>query len=545
MTLWVAGAVTVVAGAILFCAALLLRQQFEKEVNEQLDEAVDLTAKLIDQRMLRIEYATRTLAAVSSDYIGEPDEDIDTILCRMVTELGCIDLASLVLDKKDGGERSIYYAFKDGPVGMIGENETIPNYNRIILDKDPNWIASYKEGKPFWSGLYTPRNNVDTCYMCFSYPIYDETGKRCGILCSQILYKWIKDIITRYKVRKDISVAVVAVDGSYIVRPEIDVTEVNKDNYIQKDLTLKYTGWKLIFTADKQTMKKQMNSMLMQIALGMLLLIVTVIVTIILTVRYVARPFVLKQQHMAEAKAAMQRELDIAANTQRELVPNIFPPFPERKDIDLHACLHPALEVGGDLYDYFISDDTLYFCIGDVSGKGVPASLFMAATHYLFRSVADKIPMVEAVRHINLALCTDNSQCTFVTFWFGCLNLKTGVLEYVNAGHNSPIIIHDGKAEFMPKSENMPLGVWDDEYESYTINIDHGDTILLYTDGVTEAMNTEGEILGDDATLEILNKTTETSAEGIVNHVFKCVRRHATGAKQSDDITMLCVRLTI
>lgn len=167
----------------------------------------------------------------------------------------------------------------------------------------------------------------------------------------------------------------------------------------------------------------------------------------------------------------------------------------------------------------------------------------MAATHYLFRNAASAPSVNEAVQQINRSLCTDNEQCNFVTFFFGRLDLKTGMLEYCNAGHNAPILIHGGEARFFAESESMPLGVWDEaDYPSHTLQLSPDDTLLLYTDGVTEAMNAEGEKLGDDATLRCTATCLSESPEEIIAHLLQCVKRHADGAPQSDDITMLCIR---
>lgn len=200
--------------------------------------------------------------------------------------------------------------------------------------------------------------------------------------------------------------------------------------------------------------------------------------------------------------------------------------------------------MGGDLYDYFIQDDVLYFCIGDVSGKGTPASLFMAATHYLFRSVAAAMSVKEAVQQMNLSLCTDNEQCNFITFFFGRLNLTTGMLEYCNAGHNAPILVNGDGARFFAESENMPLGAWEEaEYMSHSMQLSKGDVVVLYTDGVTEAMDAEGNELGNDDTLHYVEVCEMKEPEAIVGNLLQCVRQHAGNAPQSDDITMLSIKI--
>ena len=185
----------------------------------------------------------------------------------------------------------------------------------------------------------------------------------------------------------------------------------------------------------------------------------------------------------------------------------------------------------------------MFFCIGDVSGKGVQASLFMSAAHYLFRSMAAGMSAVDVARQMNVSLCADNEQCRFITFWFGCLDLGSGSLEYVNAGHDAPVLLGRSGLEALPLSENMPLGVWDEaEFISGRIALHPGDILLLYTDGVTEAMDAAGNEFGVDRLNEAVLAAGASTASGVIGSVLDRVRQHASGVDQSDDITMLCLR---
>ncbi|MBP5563750.1 MAG: SpoIIE family protein phosphatase, partial [Bacteroidales bacterium] len=160
-------------------------------------------------------------------------------------------------------------------------------------------------------------------------------------------------------------------------------------------------------------------------------------------------------------KASIENELKVASDIQMSMVPRLFPAFPSRKDIDLYASMTPAKEVGGDLYDFFIQDEILYFCVGDVSGKGVPASLFMAVTRNLFRIVAQQgLPPAEIASHINNILAVDNDRAMFVTMFIGKADLRTGHLDYCNCGHNAPVV--DGQLLEMQYA-NQPLGLWEDD----------------------------------------------------------------------------------
>lgn len=540
MTMWVGGSVLLVAASILLCATILLRDRFESELDERMDDAIDWTTRIVDQRMKRVEYATRTVASSIQDYMLEKDERIDSLLVRMIRGLDCIDVASLVLHD---GSKNITMAHA-AIAGNEGKNIRVKEaFEEIGLEDDPNWCASFKEGKAFWSPSYIHRLAKDDFrLLCYSEPVYSDDGSSIGMLCAQITEDWIIYLINKYKVRKDIDVSVYTSVGRCIVPQQDYILELDKKDLIQEERFLDHLGWKLVFSADKQVINRQLNSILRWVVLAFLLLLLTVSFTIILAVRYVARPFIQEQRRIAGSEAALQRELTIAAHTQNELIPHVFPPFPQRKEIDLHAFLQPARQVGGDLYDYFLQGNNLFFCIGDVSGKGVPASLFMAATRYLFRSVAANMPLTQAVEHMNRSLCTDNSQCMFVTFWFGCLNLCTGKLEFINAGHNSPLLIQGNEIHYMPASGNMPLGVMEDaEFDSEKLDLHPGDTLFLYTDGLTEAMDVQHQPYGEEAALESIKLCTGKEAREIVSRMTERVLQYAAGTEQSDDITLLCL----
>ncbi len=242
-------------------------------------------------------------------------------------------------------------------------------------------------------------------------------------------------------------------------------------------------------------------------------------------------------------KASIERELYVARDIQMSMVPRIFPPFPEREDIDLFASMTPAKEVGGDLYDFFVENECLYFCIGDVSGKGVPASLFMAVTRNLFRVIAQQGNSPEEIaKSINHALSAENDQGMFVTMFIGKANLKTGELTYCNCGHNPPVVCEPGKeARFLPMQYvNLALGTWDGfEFQGERIPDIREWKILLYTDGLNEAENPRYELFGNDRLIQLMNGVSQLDAEGIIQMLQEEVERHRSGASPNDDLTLL------
>ena len=245
-------------------------------------------------------------------------------------------------------------------------------------------------------------------------------------------------------------------------------------------------------------------------------------------------------------KERIESELRIARAIQLGMVPKVFPPFPEREDVNVYARISPAREVGGDLYDFFIENDKLYFIIGDVSGKGVPASLVMAVTCRLFRTVASYTDTPEGiVSALNNALSESNDSYMFCTTFVGILDMKSGELKYCNAGHNPPVLLQpDGGALTLDVISNIALGVWYGyEFKGESFMMERGSSLFLYTDGVTEAEDLNKSLYGEERLLNLLRQETSRSPRVITENVIDDVDLHAGTACQSDDITILCCSL--
>ena len=244
------------------------------------------------------------------------------------------------------------------------------------------------------------------------------------------------------------------------------------------------------------------------------------------------------------AKERMESELRIARNIQMSMVPSVFPDI---KGLDMYASMTPAKEVGGDLYNYLQLGDKLYFCVGDVSGKGVPASLFMAQATRLFLTLAKQaMPPAEICTRMNDALSGDDNESNmFVTFWLGLVDLTTGHLSFCNAGHNPPVIGCGGDdVTFLEMKPNVPIGIMPGmEFEGEEMDTIKGRPFFIYTDGLNEAENKEKEEFSDERLLEILRNTHFTSAQQLVEKLSAEVEAHRNGAEPSDDLTMMCLYL--
>ena len=244
-------------------------------------------------------------------------------------------------------------------------------------------------------------------------------------------------------------------------------------------------------------------------------------------------------------KASIESELNVASNIQMSMLPSVFP---DREGLDMFASMTPAKEVGGDLYGYLLKDDKLYFCVGDVSGKGVPASLFMAQVTRLFRTLANQmITPADICTQMNEALSgEENLTCMFVTLFIGLVDLNTGHLSFCNAGHNPPVIgggEHHG--EFLQMLPNFPIGVMSGlEFEGEEIGSIKGRPLFIYTDGLNEAENREFAQFGDDHLIDILRNTHFDTARQVVETLAAKVEEHRDGADPNDDLTMMCLRIS-
>ncbi|GIK59455.1 MAG: SpoIIE family protein phosphatase [Ignavibacteriota bacterium] len=243
---------------------------------------------------------------------------------------------------------------------------------------------------------------------------------------------------------------------------------------------------------------------------------------------------------------ALQQELDIATTIQTSILPKTFPAFPDRKEFDIYAKMIPAKEVGGDLYDFFLIDKyRLGVVIGDVSGKGIAAALLMAVCKTLIKATAYKgLPTDSVLFEVNNLLVDESPPNMFVTVFYGVLDTRNGAFEYANGGHNSPYLIsNDGTTKLLDDVGGLLLGtIKSTEYQSNIIMLKPGESIFFYTDGVTEAFNSNEEDFKEERLLQSLKINSVSSAEKIVANVFETVKNFTNGVEQSDDITCLALK---
>lgn len=250
---------------------------------------------------------------------------------------------------------------------------------------------------------------------------------------------------------------------------------------------------------------------------------------------------------MTAEKERISTELSVAAKIQSDMLPKDYPPFPDRtEDFDLFATMTPAKEVGGDLYDYILLDpDHLMITVGDVSGKGVPAALFMGKCKVLIALYALLgLSPKDILERTNIQLCKGNESGLFVTCWLGIFTFSTGELKFANAGHPFPVLYQENKFSFLNIKPNFILGGMDGiSYVEHSINLKKGDRIFIYTDGITEATDSNNQLFGDDRLLEAINKTKNLSAPDTLKKIREQIDLFVGNAEQFDDLTMLTFEL--
>ena len=281
-------------------------------------------------------------------------------------------------------------------------------------------------------------------------------------------------------------------------------------------------------------------------AYGLQLIIFAMVGAAVYMFSVIIRDLNTKYMKQQTESSRIEAELSMATRIQADMLPNIFPAFPERKEFDIYASMDPAKEVGGDFYDFFlIDDDRLGLVMADVSGKGVPAALFMMASKILIQNytMMNKNPKA-ALEATNHQICQSNREDMFVTVWLGILDLRTGILTASNAGHEYPVLkMPGGRFELYKDKHGFVIGAMSGvKYREYEVQLEKDSVLFLYTDGVAEAMDAKNELFGTDRLLDALNGTETGNPREILEAVNQAVSRFVKDAPQFDDLTMLCLK---
>ena len=393
------------------------------------------------------------------------------------------------------------------------------------------FVRPLELGEGYWSEPYVDEGGGDMLMTTFSLPIRDIKGVQAAVITADISLDWLKDLMGRMNVYPSAYCTVGSREGHIMVSPP----EIQDPKSLVFNTTVERTGWSIslvIPESDIFGVLRRVGSIV-----GILQLLGLLIIILML------QSFVRGERRFRELDKQRERiagELQIATGIQMSMVPKTFPPFPERHDLDMAATIVPAKEVGGDLYDFFIRDEKLFFCVGDVSGKGIPAALVMAVTRTTFRNLSAREDSPgRIVRAMNDSLSAMNESNMFVTFFCGVLDLAGGHLRYCNAGHNPPMTLTDAIRP-LPVVPNLPLGIMGGfEFREQEMPFRYDDALFLYTDGLTEAENAAHEQFGEGRMEKALH--ARNSAQGHLDYMKQQVAAFVGDAPQSDDLTILFI----
>ena len=415
--------------------------------------------------------------------------------------------------------------------------------------------------KPYFESQFFAGNQEPRLLTTYAVPIHDHEGHPVALLAADLSLEWLRnelmedisEINNQYEkgLQHQSYFFIVNRDGTIIIHPDKQrmltqfdknvgkmmlahrgtcVTEVDGVKSRLYYRSFKSVNWTMVIVAPQDVIMAKAKVLNIIILLVMVLGLLAIYLFCRRQIKEIADPF-------AAQKAVMEHELNIAHNIQMALLPQSFP---EHSDIDLYATQTPARDVGGDLYDYFVHNGRLLFCIGDVSGKGVPAALLMAVMRSMFRSEAHRgDSAAEIVETMNRNLCEEYTGGDFVTMFVGILDLSSGCLDYCNAGHEQPVVA----GQPLDIKSNLPVGALPDwSFEGQQTQLKPGDMLFLYTDGLSEAKNNEDELLGRKRVRQLASEQSNGTAQQLIEMMEAEVHRHAGDAKQNDDITMLAIK---
>ena len=553
----------------------------------------ELNAKRLEiQRVTEgVEIAVRNMVwAVEKDLsaTGEEFEDLQRLLDNNADIFGCgIGFIADYFPEHGRWHEPYMTRNEDGTyrIDQIGTAQ----HDYLNADWFINGMAS---DSGYWSEPYYDDAGAHASLCTFAYPLRDASGKKVAVLGIDLSLEWLSKLLNNNPIFPESHNLMISKTGQLLACPTESLvmrSTIQEATKRIEDTTAQYInhemmtgksgkakvededgvdyqvyyapmehGWSMAVVCNEKVMLHQLQRVTNNLFALMLLSLL-----LIGFILWRIRKGFMRLQKVNQEKERISSELNIASSIQKGMLPKVFPPYPNRDDVEIYGSLVSAKEVGGDLYDFYIRDEKLFFCIGDVSGKGVPASLVMAVTRSLFRTVLAHESMPERiVASMNDAMTEMNEENMFVTFFVGVLDLPTGRLRYCNAGHCPPLIVSE-KKELLPVNSNIPIGLMEGwKFTGQEKMLNPKTVIFLYTDGLTEAENNEHEQFGEERMIDVANHfhlkydaqatddvntpvtEKENNAERIIHEMTDAVHAFVNDAEQSDDLTMLSVEFT-
>lgn len=525
--------------------------------------------------MMAEDMAIRSSIALeaSADKIGHVFELTETTMNENMRDL------RRAISNPDSVFRAIQYTIDDNPNIVSGCIGFVPEYYRskgyyfepVVFktgDKydykqlgspshdytsNPAYIRAIESGKKFWSDPYYDDNGGKPMRLItFTCPLSDEKGVLAGVIGLDMDVSWLGDTLNNRQKNESSFLMLLTSDRKLVATPSVsdasqtDIAEalrmINQGKELSDDNRLSVRSitmncepfWHVVQVCYNEEvfapMRRMRRQQVVLIVLGLAILF------------FMIERFYRSQKKLREAtveQARINGELSVARRIQEEMLPKKFPS-------NIYGSIEPAREIGGDIFDFYERDGKLFFCIGDVAGKGVPAAMLMSVLHSLFRTFSSNIESPSFIaRELNAQICRGNDSNMFVTLFIGCLDLYSGKLEYCNAGHDKPFLL-SSSANLMPVKANLPLGAFPDVvFVEESCVLAPGTSIFLYTDGLTESKNANRELFSRARVKAVLNsclaKPDETP-EMIVNSMFAAAKDFMGNTHQADDLTMLLIK---
>ena len=548
------------------------REKISQGAKERALGLLDRAELRIDNIVDQVETAVRNNMWSARAQVPRPDS-LWSLTAGIVRDNPVIYGSALALVEnynRQAGRFFAPYAYRDSDeIKQVQLGTEEYNY------QEKEWFVKPLELKRgYWSEPYNDEGGGNQMMTTYSIPVQDRRGRTAGVLTADVSLEWVTALLgevdvypssfnvlasrtgrimacpvkefTMKKTVQEVAASSSPADsaGFHAVTKAMLTGETGSVKVTYKGKAhqvffnpVERTGWYMCVVVPEDEILGEVRKTGRQVSFLQLLGLLMLILVLWATLRNQKR---LKE--ISENKNRIESELHVARGIQMSMLPKIFPPFPERDDIDLFATIIPAKEVGGDLYDFFIREDKLFFCIGDVSGKGVPASLVMATTRSLFRTVAahENSPQ-RIVTAMNDSMSENNESEMFVTLFCGVLDLNTGHLRYCNAGHNAPYVLGVSGTNKLPVRANLALGVLKGmPFTEQEADFSCGSGLFLYTDGLNEAENKAHGQFGEKGIEAVLDRGLSSALQ--VEAMTDAVKAFAGDAPQSDDLTILYIK---
>ena len=561
-----------ISGVQYWYAHRVIRRQVEDRANSEMN----IKRLTIEKKLTVVETAVENMAWAVEAKLSEPEEMFDLAL-RTVKQnehiTGCAILFSPNYYPSKGYWFEPYAVRRaDGSYETMQLGSADHDYTQMQL-----YRGSMEGDSTLWTEPYLDKDGARMMLTSYTCPIHDSKGNTVAVLAADVSLDWLNNVINATHLYPSSFNLMLSKMGQIMVCPteslvmkktihnlaermnDTTLRTINSNmlsgkdgsgRFVDNSGTDKYvfyspigcgTGWSMaVICVEKEiyhNLRSLGTNLLMLMFLGLML------------IAFIIKRMIHNMRHLHEVSLEKERignELHIASSIQSGMVPKVFPPYPERDDIEIFASLVSAREVGGDLYDFYIRDEKLFFCIGDVSGKGAPAAMVMGVVHSLFRAfAAHETGAAHIMQGINEGTCQGNESNFFVTMFVGVLDLPTGHLRYCDAGHDAPIVLGKEQKRMLPCNPHLPVGVLDTiKYEEQETQLSPGDALFLYTDGLTEARNATNQLFGMNRVNVTLDKCFSLEPEEMLQRVIDDVRLYVTDAEQSDDLTLLALRYT-